>query len=55
MRHEWGRIARGFGRGIVKKRNKSEDLGVDVKIILKWVFIKQRRRAWAGFLWLRIG
>jgi hypothetical protein len=55
MQHEWDKSARGFWWGIMKKRDKSEDLGVDVKVILKWVLIKQRRRAWTGFLWLKIG
>jgi len=53
MRHEWVRSARGLGE-VVKTRDKSEELGVDVKIILKWVFIEQRRRAWTEFPCLRI-
>jgi hypothetical protein len=32
-----------------------EDLGVDRKIILKWIFEKWDEEAWTGFLCLRIG
>jgi len=54
MRQEWARSARGVGWRVVKTRDKSDDLGVDVKIILKWVFIKLRRRAWTEFLSLSL-
>ena len=30
-----------------------ENLGVDMKIILKWIFKRWDREAWAGLLWLR--
>jgi hypothetical protein len=32
-----------------------EDPGVDGRIILKRIFKKWDERAWAGFIWLRIG
>ena len=32
-----------------------EDLGVDEKIILRWIFRKWGVRAWTGSSWLRIG
>jgi hypothetical protein len=39
----------------VKGRGNSEDLGVDGKIILKWILRKQDAGVWTGFIWLRIG
>jgi hypothetical protein len=36
-------------------KNHSEDLGVDGKIILKWIEGKWGWRVWTGLVWLRIG
>jgi len=32
-----------------------EDPGVDVRIILRWIFKKWDMRIWTGLIWLRIG
>ena len=32
-----------------------EDLGVDWRIILRWIFRKWGGEAWTGLIWLRIG
>jgi hypothetical protein len=36
-------------------KNHLEDLGVDGRIILKYIFQKWDGEAWTGLLWLRIG
>jgi len=38
----------------VNVRDYLEDLGIDGKIILEWILEKWRRKAWTGFIWLRI-
>jgi hypothetical protein len=38
----------------LKGRDRSEDLDVDERIILKWVLVKQVGKVWTGFIWLRI-
>ena len=32
-----------------------EDPGVDVRIILRWIFRKSVGGTWTGLIWLRIG
>jgi hypothetical protein len=32
-----------------------EDIGVEERIILKWIFKMWNRETWTGLIWLRIG
>jgi len=45
----------GFCWGNVRVRNHLQDLGIDGRIILRWVFRKWDVRIWTGLSWLRIG
>ena len=40
--------------GNLRERDYLEDIGVDGRIILRWIFRKWNVRAWAGSSWLRI-
>jgi hypothetical protein len=39
----------------VRERNHLEDLGIDERIILRWIFREWVGGAWTGLIWLRIG
>jgi hypothetical protein len=39
----------------LKRRNHSEDTGVDGRIILERILSKQIEKTWTGCIWLRIG
>jgi len=45
----------GFCWGNLRRRDHSEDLGVDERIILRWIFRKSYVGAWTGSIWLRRG
>jgi hypothetical protein len=39
----------------LRGRDQLEDLGIDEKIILKFILGKQGWRMWIGFTWLTVG
>ena len=45
----------GFGGGDLRVRGYLEDLGIDGRIILKWMLRKWDGEAYTGLIWLRIG
>ena len=50
-----GAVRTGFQWGDLMERNHFEDLGLDGRIILKWIFEKWDGEAWSRFLWIRTG
>jgi hypothetical protein len=57
MWHVWGtgEVHRGFWWGDLREGIHLEDLGIYIRIILKWIFKTWDGEAWAGLLWLKIG
>jgi hypothetical protein len=55
MGHVWetGEVHTGFMWRAPREREHSEELGVDGRIILKWIFKKLDGEARTGLLWLR--
>ena len=43
-----------FGWGNLRERGQLGDLGIDGRIILRWILRKWDVRAWTGSMWLRI-
>jgi len=39
----------------ISQRDDLEELDVDERIILNWIFKKWDEKAWTRFIWLRIG
>jgi len=49
-----GEVHTGFWLGNLRERDHLEDLGVDGRIILRWIFRKWDVGEWNGLVWLRI-
>jgi hypothetical protein len=41
--------------GTLRERDPLEDLGIDGRMMLKWIFKKQFGEAWTDLIWVRIG
>jgi hypothetical protein len=56
MWREWGtgEVHIGFSWGDLMEIDHLEDLGLERRIILKWIFNIWNGEAWTGLLWLRI-
>ena len=55
--HVWGRgaVYTWSCCGNLREREHLEDLGLDGRIMLKWIFRKWDVWVWTGSSWLRIG
>jgi hypothetical protein len=52
---EGSRVAYGFRSGDLRERDNFEDIVIDGRIILKWIFKMWDGEAGAGLMWLRMG
>jgi len=50
-----GEVHTGFWWGNLTERDHLEGLGIDGRIILRWIFRKWDVGAWTGLIWLRTG
>ena len=50
-----GEMHTGFWWGDLRERDHLEEIGLDGRIILKWIFKKWDEEAWTGLICLRIG
>jgi hypothetical protein len=50
-----GKARRGFWWGDLMERDHLEDLDLDVRIILKWIFKKRIGKVRNVLIWIRIG
>jgi hypothetical protein len=41
-----------FRSGDLRERHHLEDLDLDERVILQWIFKKRGEEAWTGLLWL---
>jgi hypothetical protein len=51
---EEGRSITGFWWEDLRERDHWEDPGLDVRMILRWIFRKRDIGVWTGFSWFRI-
>jgi hypothetical protein len=49
-----GEAHTGFWWGDLRERDNLADPGIDVRIILNWIFKKWDGEAWSRLVWLRV-